>query len=25
LVNEFGEIGIDNDLIIEGSEDMIEL
>ena len=23
LVNEFGEIGIDNDLIIEGSEDMI--
>ncbi len=25
LVNEFGEIGIDNELIIEGSEDMIEL
>ena len=25
LVNEFGEIGIDNDLIIETSEDMIEL
>ena len=25
LVNEFGEIGIDNDLIIEASEDMIEL
>ena len=25
LVNEFGEIGIDNDLILEGSEDMIEL
>ncbi len=25
LVNEFGEIGIDNDLIIKGSEDMIEL
>ncbi len=25
LVNEFGEIGIDNDLIIQGSEDMIEL
>ena len=25
LVNEFGEIGIDNDLIIESSEDMIEL
>ena len=25
LVNEFGEIGIDNDLIIHGSEDMIEL
>ncbi len=25
LVNEFGEVGIDNDLIIEGSEDMIEL
>ncbi len=25
MVNEFGEIGIDNDLIIEGSEDMIEL
>ena len=25
LVNEYGEIGIDNDLIIEGSEDMIEL
>ena len=25
LFNEFGEIGIDNDLIIEGSEDMIEL
>ena len=25
LVNEFGEIGIDNDLIIEGGEDMIEL
>merc|ERR1711991_1127174 len=25
LVNEFGEIGIDNDLIIEGSEDMIGL
>jgi len=25
LVYEFGEIGIDNDLIIEGSEDMIEL
>ena len=25
LVNEFGEIGIDNDLIIEGTEDMIEL
>ncbi|MDA9737932.1 GTP-binding protein [Prochlorococcus sp. AH-736-L17] len=25
LVNEFGEIGIDNDLIIEGSKDMIEL
>ncbi len=25
LVNEFGEIGIDNDIIIEGSEDMIEL
>ena len=25
LVNEFGEIGIDNDLIIEGSEEMIEL
>jgi len=25
LVNEFGEIGIDKDLIIEGSEDMIEL
>ena len=25
LVNEFGEIGIDNDLIIEGSEDMIEV
>ena len=25
LVNEFGEIGIDNDLIIEGSQDMIEL
>ena len=25
LVNEFGEIGIDNELIIESSEDMIEL
>ena len=25
LVNEFGEIGIDNDLIIKSSEDMIEL
>ncbi len=25
LVNEFGEVGIDNELIIEGSEDMIEL
>jgi G3E family GTPase len=25
LVNEFGEIGIDNELIIEGTEDMIEL
>ncbi len=25
LVNEFGEIGIDNDLIIKTSEDMIEL
>ena len=25
LVNEFGEIGIDNDLIIETNEDMIEL
>jgi len=25
LVNEFGEIGIDNDLIIETSEDMVEL
>ena len=25
LVNEFGEIGIDNDLVIRGSEDMIEL
>ncbi len=25
LVNEFGEIGIDNDLIIEAGEDMIEL
>ncbi|MDC2974826.1 GTP-binding protein [Prochlorococcus sp. AH-736-K09] len=25
LVNEFGEIGIDNDLIIKGAEDMIEL
>ena len=25
LVNEFGDIGIDNDLIIEGAEDMIEL
>ena len=25
LVNEFGEIGIDHDLIIEASEDMIEL
>ena len=25
LVNEFGEIGIDNDLIIKASEDMIEL
>ena len=25
LVNEFGEIGIDNDLIIESSEDLIEL
>jgi G3E family GTPase len=25
LVNEFGEIGIDNDLIIESAEDMIEL
>ncbi len=25
LVNEFGEIGIDNELIIKGSEDMIEL
>ena len=25
LVNEFGEIGIDNDLIIQGSQDMIEL
>ncbi len=25
LVNEFGEIGIDNDLIIEGSEEFIEL
>ena len=25
LVNEFGEIGIDNDLIVETSEDMIEL
>ena len=25
LVNEFGEIGIDNDLIIESGEDMIEL
>jgi len=25
LVNEFGEVGIDNELIIESSEDMIEL
>ena len=25
LVNEFGEIGIDNDLIIKTGEDMIEL
>jgi len=25
LVNEFGEIGIDNELIIKGSEDMVEL
>ena len=25
LVNEFGEVGIDNDLIVEAGEDMIEL